>query len=459
MKSYEEITQDIKSVLSKEVSGMQLDVLVNSLSTYVYNMQAVTVSQLLEGNMSTAINTNSIISKAVQFGVSVPRPVNPEVEFEVKSIDATHKLNLGDEVVSLAKFKFLYLGYYNSEGEYIESQCDINSGSVTLIRCTVTEEVRKFTKEVNDYVIYDADIKDIASRVFIYRDGAYLNQRDLWKDTLGNSDILVTTMPDYGVRMSINKFNKSYTGTYNIILPKYTSNLSELIQLIKSKAASSIVTISAFRSSTSTQNMVISNLGSEKLSREEMIRYVEYNLNRTQLIKSNTDLISQIQSDLFSRFRVRYEISIDLHRMTVYVNDPYFRDTSTQLPINVLGVDKIYVSPGELMSANISIKLNNNISEELMEKISKLVKVYDNKFNVLIDEMDLISKINSINPLIHLTEFKVEYHATENIGGTHYEVNFSSKSDLELVGVPDPSKVYKPVKSKKTYLNTNIIWS
>lgn len=412
MKSYKEITEDIRSVLSSEITGMQLDILVNTLSMYAYDIQSIAVSQLLENNLDTAVNINSIIAKGAQLGVSAPRVTNPEVEFEVKSTGSSHDIHPGDEVISIGKFKFIYLGYYKEIG-FSESQVTINSNTPTLIRCTVTDKVTEINVSQIPGEIYDYSISNVSSKIFAYKDGQLMNVHESYSEFLTDSNenkITAVTYPDYGVKLyDANEGDKS---NYRIILPNGIDSLNEIIGVINTKASSKYVTSSQYRSGGTQQNIRIVKLGSQVLDKDSLVQYIERNLKLTQLIKSNSDIIEFFSNYLFYRYGIRYNISFVLGPdLKIYVNDQFFNKLNLdELKSRFyIGLNSITISGGTEVEAIVSIKLNNQVDNEVSERILGYVNEYDGKFNILIDEFDLISKINSINPLIQLTEFNVSY--------------------------------------------------
>lgn len=473
MKSYKEIVTDIKSVLDQRVTGLQLDILVNTLAMYAYDIQSNAISQLLENNLDTAININSIIAKGAQYGVSAPRTTNPEVEFEVKSTGSTHTLYPGDEVISIGKFKFIYLGYVK-DGSLLEGQVTINSNNSILVRCTVTDKVSEININQIPGQIYDYTIQNVGSKIFAYKDGNLLNVHESYSSYLSDHNtnkITSVTYPDYGVKLF--DANEGDQSEYRIILPHGIDSLSELIGVIDTKASSKNVTASKTRSGSDSQNIKIVNLGSQSLSREDLVSYVERNLKLTQLIKSNSDLIEFFNSYLFSITGIRYNISFTLgSELVVYVNDQYFTKMNLNelIPRFYIGLESITVQGGTEFKAEVTIKLNNQVNDGVSSTISGYINEYNGKFNALIDEFDLVSKINSINPLISITEFSVKYKLPIQLeSGRLIEFIFSrdnytdefpsltESSPLEP-NLPSETKVYKAEPSKDKYLKTNIIW-
>jgi len=472
MKTYKEISNDIRGVLSSEITGTQLDLMVGMLSMYAYNIQANAVSQLLENNLDTAINTNSIIAKAAQYGVSVPRVTNPEVEFQVKSTGSSHTLYPGDEVISIGKFKFLYIGYYDQNNKFSETQCTIYPNVDTLIKCMVTDKVTNIEVTQIPGVIYDESISHVASKIFAYKDGQLMSLYDSYSDYLtdsGLNKLMAVTYPDYGVKLR--DLNDGDQSQYRVILPNELTSISELIQVINTKASSKYVTVSEYRRGSGTEyNIKLVNLGSEILDRESTVQYVEANLKLTQLIKSNSDISAFFSSYLFKLTGIRYNISFKLgQELKVYVDDMYFTvlNLDDLIPRFYIGLNAINVYPGVELDAKVRIKLNNLVDSDLDSTISGYVNAYDGKFNTLLDEYDLIYKINSINPLIHITEFEIQYKAVVKYGNSYYTVNLKSKDydedvenlDFDTAGIePDINKTYRLYTGKDKYLKTSVEW-
>lgn len=482
MKTYKEITEDIKSVISSEVSGTQLDILVGILSMYAYDIQNHAVSQLLENNLDTAININSIIAKAAQNGVSVPRITCPEVEFEVKSIRNTFELQPGDEVISINKFKFLFLGYYDSNGEYQDmSVCRINSSRVTIVRCLVTDSVSRLDINQIPGVIYDYSVTNVASKIFVYKGNSeeellLMNQYNKYSDFLtdtGVNKVNVVTYPDYSVKIiDENEGDKSY---YKVILPGGVDSVTEIIPLIKGKFSSKDVTIGQYRNGTTNdQNIKIINLGEGKLSRDKLVEYVELNLKLTQLIKSNTDINAFFSDYLYNLSNNRYNISYILgSELNIYVDDIYFNerlyniDKEDLLDRFYINLTSININPGIEIIATISIELNNLVDDDFRDTISSYVGEYDGKFNIDIDEFDLITKINSVNNLIHLTNFSISYKAIIPYNNGIYEVKLSKElsdgvidiPDLHFTEIPDTNNTYLYYSGKDKFLTTEISWT
>ena len=475
MKSYKEIYNDIKSTLSDEITGTALDSLISILSMYVYNIQANAVSQLLEGNIDTATSINSIISKGAQYGVSLPRVTNPEVEFYVKSVGSSHTIYPGDEVISIGKFKFLFIGYYGLNNEFFNTHCDINPSDGTLIRCLVAENVKIFEVRQPSGVIYDTSVSNVSQKIFAYKDGNLMRIYDKYREFLADSDsnkLISVTYPDYGVKLT--DVNPSEDSIYKVILPGALNSITELLGVIKGKSSSKYVTVSATRGDTNEQNIKIVNLGSDVLSKDDSIIYVENNLKMTQMIKSNSDINAFFTEYLYSKYPIygRLNISYILGSdLNIYVSDNNFSGDSTEddlLDIFYVGLNSIRINPGVKLIANIRLNLNNPVDESLEETISGYIHEYDGVFNKLIDEYDLVSKINSINTLIRITEFEVSYSAEIKYLDTVSTINLSKDEfdldvpDLEfpdsLGNGPDQTKVYKLYIGKDKYLETNLEW-
>jgi hypothetical protein len=477
MKTYKQISDDIKSMLVADISGTQLDLLVGILSTYAYNVQSNAVSQLLENNLDTAININSIIAKAMELGVSVPRVTNVEVEFQAKSTAASYILHLGDEVLSISKYKFLFLGYYNNLNEYIENQCNLSSSDPILIRCLVTDGVTEITSTQTFGVIYPNSVTNVSDKIFVYKDDTSMNVYNSYGEYLrdsGENKVVSITGPDYCIKVI--DYNDGDSSEYRVILPNGMNSISELVPLIKNKAVSRNVTVSKYRDGSDTElNIKITKFGADVLDKDSLVRYVELNLKLTQLIKSNTDIIAFFENYLFTLYGVRYTVSYHLGSdFNIYVNDINFPliNVNNLIDLFYVNVENIYINPGVRLTANISIRLNNIVDQEVSDLITSYVNEYQGKFNTLIDEFDLITKINSINPLINLTQFEVRYSALIRYNGNWVEIQLSS-NELEYqadvpglffgnqggtIIIPIPGVVYKLYTAYDKFLNVNLIW-